>query len=75
MEEKLKIESYYQNEAKRLVDMLFDTKVFNEKTTRDSMQALEDLIAFYLQSYSKTANKLSAFQYKWKDKLKTEEND
>ena len=53
MEEKLKIESYYQNEAKRLVDMLFDTKVFNEKTTRDSMQALEDVIAFYLQSYSK----------------------
>lgn len=45
-----KIETYYQERAKKLVDMLFDGKLFNEKVTRDHMQSVEDLIAFEYQS-------------------------
>ena len=48
---------YYQKEAKRMVDMFFDNRLFNEKLTRDDLQSVEDLIAFYLDSTAKTTKK------------------
>lgn len=51
------IEKYYQNEAKRIVDNLFDADVFNPKLTRDDMQKLEDLIAYYFQSFAHSVKK------------------
>ena len=60
-DEEPKIGKYYQNEAKHIVDMLFETEVFHEKITRDSLQTLQDLLAYYFVSYAKTASKMAAF--------------
>ena len=55
------IDPYYQIEAKRIIDTMFDTKVFNEKMTRNDMQGFEDLIAFYFHSHAKTVKKCLEF--------------
>lgn len=52
-----KAEPYYQREAKRLVDMLFDEGLFKEAVSRDQMNIVEDLIAYYLQSGAESAKK------------------
>lgn len=51
------IEPYYQAEAKRIIDSMFDCKVFNEKMTRDDMKAYEDLLAYYFQSQNDSTKK------------------
>lgn len=56
-----KIEPYYQARAKHLVDLLFDSGLFNENVTRDKMQAVEDLVAFEYQSSADTAKRLAEF--------------
>lgn len=45
MEEKI-----FKNDAKGIIDTLFDTKMFNSDVTRDEMNALEDLVAYMLSS-------------------------
>ena len=55
------IDPYYQVEAKRIIDSMFDAKVFSEKMTRDDMQGFEDLIAFYFLSHAKTTKKSLEF--------------
>lgn len=40
----------FKNDAKSIVDTLFDTKVFADKVTRDNMQELEALIEYMMQS-------------------------
>ena len=55
------IDPYYQVEAKRIIDSMFDAKVFSEKMTRDDMQGFEDLIAFYFESHAKTTKKSLEF--------------
>lgn len=59
------IEPYYQGEAKRFVDSMFDSKVFSEKLTRDNIQAYEDLLAFYMQSHAHNAQKIADFRAKF----------
>jgi len=60
-----KIEPYYQNNAKQIIDSMFDVKIFKEEITRDDMIGFEDLIAYYLQSQAYTARKIADFQAKW----------
>ena len=55
------IDPYYQVEAKRIIDSMFESKVFSEKMTRDDMQGFEDLIAFYFESHAKTTKKSLEF--------------
>jgi len=43
-------EDYFKVDAKQLVDMLFDTKMFREDVTRDDLNAVEEFIGFTLQS-------------------------
>lgn len=43
-------EKIYKADAKQIVDMLFNTKVFREDITRDGIDGVEDLIAFLLSS-------------------------
>lgn len=50
MKEEEKIEPYHQNDAKQIVDTLFEAKLFREDIKRDGMQEVEDLLAFYFQS-------------------------
>lgn len=62
--EKQKIEPFYQQQAKQIIDSMFDNKVFNEKFTRDNMQAYEDLLAYYFQSHANTTRKCIEFTHK-----------
>lgn len=59
------IEPYYQTEAKRFTDSMFDARVFSQKMTRDDMQAYEDLLAYYMQSHAYSAQKIADFRAKW----------
>lgn len=45
-----KIDQYYQNQAKELVDLMFDAKLFRDGVTRDAMAAIESYAAFFFQS-------------------------
>jgi len=40
----------FKTDAKQIVDMTFDNKLFKDGITRDDMNAYEDLISFLLQS-------------------------
>lgn len=40
----------FKNDAKQIVDMAFDNKLFKDNITRDDMNSFEDLIQFLLQS-------------------------
>ncbi|MCK4579402.1 MAG: hypothetical protein KAU50_11475 [Candidatus Marinimicrobia bacterium] len=52
------IEKHYQMQAKDLVDNIFDAKLFNEKLSRDDINAVEDTFAYILQSNVKSAMKM-----------------
>lgn len=58
---KKEIEIFYQNQAKQIIDTMFDSKVFNEKLTRDNIQGFEDLLAFYFQSQADSVKKCVEF--------------
>lgn len=45
-----KPEYHYQKRAESIVDMLFDSKLFNSELTRKDLQAIEDYIAYEFQS-------------------------
>lgn len=44
----------FRNEAKQIVDMSFDSRLFKDHLTRDDMKAFEDYITFVLQSRFET---------------------
>lgn len=59
------IEKYYQNQAKGIIDLMFDTKIFKESVTRDDMNGYEDLLAYMFQAQAKTARKMAEFEVKY----------
>lgn len=61
-------DKFYQKEGKRIVDHLFDIKVFNDNLTRDDLQCVEDLIAFYLDSTAHTATRATELTMRLKNK-------
>ena len=56
-----KKDEFNQAEPKKIIDSMFETKVFSKKMTRDDLQGFEDLIAFYFQSHAKTIKKSLEF--------------
>ena len=42
--------NYFKQDAKQIVDMLFDNSIFRENVTRDDMNAVEEHINFLLDS-------------------------
>lgn len=44
------MEQYYKQDAKQLVDHLFDSKIFKDDITRDDMINIEGLIEYLLSS-------------------------
>jgi hypothetical protein len=40
----------FKNDAKQIVDMIFDNKMFKDNITRDDMNGFEDLISFLIQT-------------------------
>lgn len=64
-EKKQKIEQHNQEQAKRIIDTMFDSKIFAEHITRDDMQGFEDLIAFEFQCQSDSSHKIAEFTAEW----------
>lgn len=65
-------EKHFKNDAKQIVDMAFDAKLFKENVTRDDMNTFEDLIEFLLQSKFDTYKKCLELTAKIQ-KIKTHE--
>ncbi len=59
---------HFANDAKQIVDLYFDNKMFKDQITRDDMNNFEDLISFLLQSkfemYIKSEKLLSSLDKK-----------
>ena len=43
-------EKIFKQDAKQIVDLAFDNRLFKEEITRDDMNAFQELIAFLLSS-------------------------
>ena len=43
-------ENYFKQDAKQIVDMLFDNNVFRKNVTREDMNATEEFINFLMES-------------------------
>ena len=43
-------EKIFKQDAKQMVDMMFDANLFHDNVTRDNMNTFEELIRFLLQS-------------------------
>lgn len=63
-----KIEGFFQKNAKKFIDSMFEAGVFNDKMTRDDFNGYEDLLAFFIQSQCKSHYKMVEFSYKFKNK-------
>lgn len=64
--ERIKRMSHYRNQAKEIVDTLFNAKLFHEKVTRDAMKLVEDLIALDLESNASSVRRSVELTYKLK---------
>lgn len=67
MSDPTKIEPYYQAQAKQLVDGLFDGGFFSETLSRDGMNDVEDLIAFFFQTICNSSVKAALMVKKFKE--------
>jgi hypothetical protein len=65
-EEPIKIESYYQAQGKRIVDVLFDKGYFSDTLSRGGMDDVEGLLALYLQLEAEGAARCAAMTKKFK---------
>ena len=43
-------ETYFKNDAKQIIDILFDNKIFIPTLTRDELNLTEEFIAYSMQS-------------------------
>jgi len=62
-------QKYFKQDAKQIVDMAFNAKLFKDELTRDDFNAFEDLIEYLLQSKFDSYKRTSDFL----DKIKTSE--
>jgi hypothetical protein len=58
----------FKNDAKQIVDLAFNNKLFKEEITRDDFNAFEELIGFLLQSrfesYQRAEKLLSSLKHR-----------
>lgn len=63
----------FKNDAKSIVDMAFDNRLFKDELTRDHFNAFEDLITFMLQSrfesYKKIDKLINSVEFIKKDEV------
>lgn len=53
--DKDKVDGYYQRQAKDVVNMMYDKGFIAEDVSRESMQSLEDLLGYLIQTQAETA--------------------
>ena len=70
MAEKEKIEAFYQINGKEIVDALFDKGYFREDVSRDSMQDVEDFLAWYIKIQCKSAVKMAELNKRFRKDYK-----
>jgi hypothetical protein len=62
----------FKNDAKQIVDLVFDAKVFREDLTRDNLNSIEEMIQFMMQgrfeSYQRGQNLLKSIEANNKQK-------
>lgn len=66
-------DNQFKQDAKSIVDLTFDGKLFKDNVTRDDMNVFEDLISFLLQSRFESYIKTKQLFDKL-DKVKHEKN-
>jgi len=64
------IDKHYRKKAKDLVDLLFNRRFLNEELSRDSINWLEDYLAFCEQSSCEMAAKSALLIAKMRDGAK-----
>jgi hypothetical protein len=65
IDDKYEVEPYYQKRSESIVDMLFDAKLFADNLTRKDLQAIEDYIAFELQTGIDGAIRIKEIMHKY----------
>jgi hypothetical protein len=68
MPDEKKIEPHYQAQGKRLVDALFDKGFFSDTLSRDGMDAVEEFLAFCLQSAAESAATMNELTKRYKQR-------
>ena len=54
----MQTENYFKNDAKAIVDMLFENKLFTQSLKRDDLMAIENFIASEMQSKFESITKM-----------------
>ena len=62
--------TYFKNDAKQIIDMLFDNKIFIPTLTRDELNATEEFIEYSMQSRFDTHLKAEKLFSKIKEEQK-----
>ena len=56
----------FKNDAKQIVDLVFDAKLFRDDLTRDNLNSIEEMIQFMMQSrfesYQRAQNLLKSIE-------------
>ena len=60
------MKNYFKNDAKSIVDMLFDAKCFKEQITRDNLNSTEEFIFEMMQTRFDSIKKLQSLMEKIK---------
>ena len=59
-------ERIFKNDAKQIVDLVFDAKLFRDDLTRDNLNSIEEMIQFMMQSrfesYQRALNLLKSIE-------------
>lgn len=58
-------EKQFKNDAKSIVDALFEKKYFDDDVTRDQLQAIEELIQYLMTTRFESYMKIEKLSEKW----------
>ena len=60
------MEKMIETDAKSVVDLLFETKVFKEELTRDNLNSIEEFVGYLLETRINSNVKMLKFKEKFK---------
>lgn len=63
-----KVEGFYQERGKEIVDMMFDKGYFREDVSREGMKQVEDFLAWYIQTQCNSAVKVALLTKRIKER-------
>jgi hypothetical protein len=60
------MEKMIKTDAKAVVDLLFETKVFKDELTRDNLNSIEEFVGYLLETRINSNVKMLKFKEKFK---------